>query len=95
MEGLADRDGFLISVSEDEETQFICVEPEDPDYPSLYIDFLADKIEAEVDAKQIPVERLPEEYRVQGRKKRDVRLQKKFTSANSSGQMISEKIFRK
>ena len=63
LEGLADRDGFLISVSEDEETQFICVEPEDPDHPSLYIDFLADKIEAEVDAKQIPVERLPEEYR--------------------------------
>ena len=63
LESLADRDGFLISVSEDEETQFICVEPEDPDHPSLYIDFLADKIEAEVDAKQIPIDRLPEGYR--------------------------------
>ncbi|MGN8739921.1 hypothetical protein [Bilifractor sp. HCP3S3_D3] len=40
LEGLADRDGFLISVSEDEETQFICIEPENSDHPSLYIDFL-------------------------------------------------------
>lgn len=63
LEGLADRNGFLISISEDNETQFICIEPEDPDHPSLYIDFLADKIEAEVDAKQIPIDRLPEGYR--------------------------------
>ena len=63
LEGLADRNGFLISVSEDEETQFICIEPENPDHPSLYIDLLSNKIEAEVGAKQIPIDRLPGEYR--------------------------------
>lgn len=63
LEGLADRDGFLISISEDEETQFICIEPEDPDQPSLYIDFLANEIEAEDGAEKIPIDRLPEGYR--------------------------------
>lgn len=63
LECLADRDGFLISISEDEETQLICIEPEDPGHPFLYIDFLTNKIEAEIGAKQIPVDRLPEEYR--------------------------------
>lgn len=62
LEVLAGDHNFLISTSEDEETQLICIEPEDPDRPTLYIDFLANEIKAEQNAKKVPITDLPDEY---------------------------------
>lgn len=63
LEVLAGNHNFLISTSEDEETQLICIEPEDPDQPSLYMDFITNEIEAECDAKKITITDLSDEYK--------------------------------
>ena len=62
LEKLADEKGFFISVTEDENSQMICLEPEDPDKPSLYIDFMSGRITAEKYGQGIPLSSLDSYY---------------------------------
>lgn len=62
LEKLADEKGFFISVTKDESSQMICLEPEDPDRPTLYIDFMSGRITAEKYGQEIPVSSLDDSY---------------------------------
>lgn len=62
LSSLAERYGFLISVTQDQNTQEIFLEPENGIDPTLQIDFLTGKYLAEQNGKNIPVRMLPAPY---------------------------------